>query len=829
MKLQAGEQLGHYQVLALIGTGGMGEVYRARDARIGRDVALKVLPCSAGSDLMRRFEQEARAAGMLNHPNVLTVYDVGSHDGTPFIVSELLEGTSLREHLSSRLALRKAVEYARQIARGLAAAHDKGIVHRDLKPENIFILEDGRVKLLDFGLVKLIRPETTPDSETQQLVTDAGTVLGTAGYMSPEQVRGENADHRSDIFSLGVVLFEMLSGQQPFRRETAVETMNAILHDDAMLSGEVPVAIARITHRMLEKQPADRFQSVKDLAFALEAVEGSSDTTSTPMPMPRKRGARAASAPKSTPIQYERMTFRRGFIMSARFMHDGSVIYGAAWEDRPVEVFTGTKFSPESRPIGVGHADVLAVSPQGELAVSLGRRYLGGFVTSGTIARMPLGGAPRVLCENAQDADWSPDGRSLLVVRPVGGMHRIEWPLGNVIYETTTWISHARISPKGDLIAFIEHPVWGDDGGAVAVIDRSGNVRVRSSHEWNSTGGLAWHPKGDEVWVAGAAHGADRDIAALSMSGRERAVLAFPGRLALHDIDAKGGVLITSDNGRREAVAGRRGDNPERNVSWFDWSWLAGITPDGTGVLMEEQGAASRGTNTIYLRPVDGSPAVRLAEGRARGMPLSPDGKWILASHATNSDSCLELLPVGAGESRPVVCPGLDEMLWWEFFPDGQRALLLASRGNDPKRMWEVWLDGSQEPREISQMSVRWPIKMSNDGRSVAAIGIDDVLRIFPIDGGEPRVLAACSAEDLPIQWTEDDRALFVYQRGRINVPIDRVDIETGARTNWLNLHPPDPAGILDIMPIHMTADGETYAYGYRRFLSDLYVVSGLV
>src|SRR6185369_16538516 len=175
MKLQAGEQLGPYQVLALIGAGGMGEVYRARDSRIGRDVAVKVLPCSVTSDLMRRFEQEARAAGMLNHPNVLTVYDVGSHEGSPFIVCELLEGVSLREQLTMRLPARKAIEYAQQIARGLAAAHDKGIIHRDLKPENIFILDDGRVKLLDFGLVKLIQPEVTQDSETQQLVTDAGT------------------------------------------------------------------------------------------------------------------------------------------------------------------------------------------------------------------------------------------------------------------------------------------------------------------------------------------------------------------------------------------------------------------------------------------------------------------------------------------------------------------------------------------------------------------------------------------------------------------------------------------------------------------------------
>ena len=820
MKLQAGEQLGPYQVLALIGAGGMGEVYRARDSRIGRDVAVKVLPCSATSDLMRRFEQEARAAGMLNHPNVLTVYDVGSHEGSPFIVSELLEGTSLRAQLLTRLPLRKAIEYAQQIARGLAAAHDKGIVHRDLKPENIFILDDGRVKLLDFGLVKLLRPEVTQDSETQQLVTDAGTVLGTAGYMSPEQVRGEPADHRSDIFSQGVVMFEMLTGLQPFRRETAVETMNAILHDDVLVPSEVPNGVARITQRMLEKNPGDRFQSVKDLAFALEAIDGSDASVITPS---RRRTPRTPMKPPP-PLHYQRLTYRRGFIMSARFMHDG-FIYGAAWEDQPVEIFTSSSLSPESRPIHPGQAaDVLAVSRTGELAISLGRSYLGGFVTSGTIARMPIGGAPRVICQQGQEADWSPDGKSLLILRPSGGMYRIEWPLGTVVYETPLWISHPRISPNGELIAFIEHPVWGDDGGRVMIIDRGGNMRVRSSDHWTTTGGLAWHPKGDEVWIAGAKRGADRDLYAVSTSGKERRVLAFPGRVSLHDIDAARGVLISSDSGRREAVAARRGE-AERNLSWFDWSWLAGLTSDGKEILIEEQGAAAHGTNTIYLRPIDGSPAVKIAEGRARGMPLSPDGEWILA---LNNDGCLELLPVGAGETRTVACPNLETLLWWQFFPGGKRVVLLGNRPGEATRIFELDLDGNGGPREVSPFPVTWPIVLSNDGRNVAATGVDGLMRIFPVDGGEPRLVPACTGEDVPIQWATGDDALFIYRRGRIDVPIDRIDLTTGERTTWLNIHPPDPAGVLDIMPLRITADGATYAYGYRRFLSDLYLVEGL-
>src|SRR5581483_9662615 len=411
---------------------------------------------------------------------------------------------------------------------------------------------------------------------------------------------------------------------------------------------------------------------------------------------PRKRAMKSAA--KAMPVRYERMTFRRGFVMSARFLDANSVIYGAAWEDRPLEIFTSSRQSPESLPLGI-NGDVLAVSSHAELAVSLGRRYLGGFASSGTIARMALGGAPRVLCEHAQDADWSPDGKSLLIVRQVGGMHRIEWPIGTVLYETPTWLSHARISPRGDHIAFLEHPVWGDDAGSAAVIDRSGKVVMRSPERWNTTGGLVWHPKGDEIWVAGAKHGADRDIYALTVSGKERSVLAFPGRVCVHDIDAKGSLLISSDSGRREIVAGRRGE-PGRNLSWFDWSWLAGLTVDGCSVLLEEQGAATRGVNAIYMRDLDGSPAVRLAEGRARGMPLSPDGKWILA--LSEEENCLQLLPVGIGEPRAVACPGMQTLLWWQFFPDGQRALVLANRVDQPKRMYEIWLDGSHAPREIS-------------------------------------------------------------------------------------------------------------------------------
>ena len=279
MPIAPGSKLGPYEVVAPLGAGGMGEVYRARDARLGRDVAIKVLPGAlvADAERLRRFEQEARAASALNHPNILVVHDTGRHDEMPYLVTELLEGETLRARLQSGpLLSRKAVEHAGQIASGLAAAHEKGIVHRDLKPENVFLTHQGQAKILDFGLARLGAGEPErEDSPTRTRGTDPGSVLGSAGYMSPEQVRGQTADHRSDIFSFGVVLFEMLTGERAFRRGTAAETMTAILKEEPPEQPEskaLPPALERIVRHCLEKRPEDRFQSARDLAFDLQAL-----------------------------------------------------------------------------------------------------------------------------------------------------------------------------------------------------------------------------------------------------------------------------------------------------------------------------------------------------------------------------------------------------------------------------------------------------------------------------------------------------------------------------------------------------------------------------
>src|SRR5512143_4142180 len=388
MTLAAGSRLGPYEILSPLGAGGMGEVYRAKDPRLGREVAVKVLPASFSNDAdrLRRFEQEARAAGLLNHPNITAVYDIGSHDGAPYVVSEFLEGETLRAALAGgHLSARKAIDHAIQLAQGLAAVHDKGIVHRDLKPENVFVTKDGRVKILDFGLAKLTHAEqggsAVTNLPTATGATEPGVVLGTLGYMSPEQGKGKPADARSDIFSFGAILYEMLSGQRAFQADSAAETMSAILREDppdlSVTNQSLPPGIDRILRHCLEKNPEQRFQSARDLAFDLGALSDvSAAGRLSPMAGPEPRAAKtrlpviAIAAAlllaagtlaagyflglrkgTSPPPAFRQLTFRRGAIWGARLGADGkSVLYTASWEGKPTEIYVSHPESPDPRP-----------------------------------------------------------------------------------------------------------------------------------------------------------------------------------------------------------------------------------------------------------------------------------------------------------------------------------------------------------------------------------------------------------------------------------------------------------------------------------------------
>src|SRR5262245_41992371 len=603
MTLAAGTRLGPYGIAAPLGAGGMGEVYRARDERLKRDVAIKVLPASRSQDpdRLKRFEQEAQAAGVLNHPNITAVYDFGSHDGAPYIVTELLEGETLRSRLGSgAISPRKAIDYAVQIAKGLAAAHDKGVVHRELKPENVFLTKDGRVKILDFGLAKL-RLDGAESGQTDLKTVSGGTqpgvVLGTMGYMSPEQVRGKAADKRSDLFSFGTILYEMLSGQRAFRGDTAADTITAILTkeppDLSQTNKDIQPGLDRIVRHCLEKNPEERFESARDVAFDLEALSTVSTPTATGVhklpagPVRRPWGLLALAAVLGAavaaplvysvgkkagfvqPPSFRQITFSRGEVGSSLFAPDGqTIVYSAGWEGKPFEIFINRPESPESRPFGLGAAEVLSISKAGEMAVSLNRRPLHPFVRVGRLARISIaGGAPRDILDDVQFADWSPDGQSLAIVRDVGVKNRLEFPIGKVLFETTGWVGQVRVSPKGGVVAFVDHPFPNDDGGRVCVVDLAGKKR-EITPIYATVQGLAWTPDGNEIWYTAAEGGFNRAVHAVTPGGKPRLVGRVPGISTIRDISKDGPALMTTESARVGIRHRGPADGKDHEPSW---------------------------------------------------------------------------------------------------------------------------------------------------------------------------------------------------------------------------------------------------------------------
>jgi|HubBroStandDraft_1064217.scaffolds.fasta_scaffold00002_159 Tol biopolymer transport system component len=857
MSLTAETQLGPYKIIALIGAGGMGEVYRARDTRLLRDVALKVLPESftTDPDRLRRFDQEARAVAALNHPNIVSVYDVGDAGGVHYIVSELLEGETLRQVISaSGMPARKAIELAVQFAQGLAAAHEQGIVHRDLKPENIFVTRSGRLKILDFGLAKLRQPQTLAETVDGMTVgeTNAGQVMGTIGYMSPEQVRGDAADYRSDIFSFGSILFEMLYGQRAFKRNTGAETMTAILNEEpAEVTARnltISPALDRIVRHCMEKEPGRRFQSAHDVAFALESVGGISGTTSVSTAAPaRGRWVRPAIAavvaiivlaaagvglaawlhPSGAVVhpKLHRITFRRGTIWNARFTPEGNLIYGAAWEGRPEELFVAENGSTESRPLGLQTTDILAVSGAGELAVSTNRHFVMGFESAGMLARAPRGGgAPRDMADDVEYADWSPDGASIAIVRRVGGKVRLEYPFGKVLYETAGWVSHPRVSPDGKLVAFVDHAYQRDDDGKVATVDRDGNKKTLTG-ELVSVQGLAWWPGGNEVWFTGTTSGSSRELHAVTVEGKERLVYLGTGTLTLHDISKDGRVLFSRDDLRAGMIGLAPGESKERDLSWHDWSVPRDISDDGKLVSFDETGEAGGETGGLYVRGTDGSPAVRLGDGRSP--TLSPDGKWALALNAAARRGLIEL-PTGAGEARPIAT-GDVQVHQAYFLPDARHILELGSvPGSHGLRLWLQGIDESA-PRPVTPegVSISYRKCVSPDGKQVAAQDPEGKITIYPLGTGSPVIVPSIQAGDVPVQWTPDGKSLLV---GRREVPsrIFTIDLASGQRKLFRSFSPADPTGLFANTPPQFSRDLKSYVYTYQRITSDLYVVDGL-
>ena len=854
MTHSSGSRLGPYEILAPLGAGGMGEVYRAKDPRLGREVAIKVLPASYSQDAdrLKRFEQEARAAGVLNHPNITAVYDIGAHEGAPYVVSELLEGETLRARAAGgALPPRKAIDYALQIAHGLAAAHEKGIVHRDLKPENLFVTKDGRVKILDFGLAKLVQPEAKGPQTELPTATEPGVVLGTIGYMSPEQVRGQPADVRSDIFAFGAILYEMLSGQRAFSGASAADTMSAILmkepQDLSVTNQSISPGLERIVRHCLEKNPEERFHSAHDVAFDLETLSGLSAPGARPSALPAASGRRSWPAVAAAlglaalvgafayvsgrkagvrpPPSFNQLTFRRGYIHEARFAPDGqTIIYSAAWEGQPAQIFVGRPGSAEATPLAPANASLLAVSSSGKMAVAL-RPKSTSFAWEGTLAEAPLaGGAAREVLEAVEWADWSPDGKSLAIARYVAGKSRLEFPIGKSLYETAGFITHPRVSPGGDAVAFLDHPSQGVDGGSVAVVDGAGRKRTLSDG-WHSVLGLAWAPGGREVWFTATRSGGNRSLWAVSTDGRERLLAKTPGILTLDDVSSDGRVLLNHDLVRLGILGLAPGETKERDLSWLDWSLVRDLSADGKTLLFDESGQGGGTNYSIYVRKTDGSPAVRLGDGAA--FALSPDGKWVASVSSGSAPRPLLLLPTGPGEPRRVPGDSINHN-WTKFSADGRRILFAGDEPKHGLRLYIQDLSGGA-PRPISPEGVRgFPISLSPDGKWASSLGPDGRAWLYPADGGEPAPVPGLEPGEAVTQWSPDGRLLYVRDPTSLPARIFRVERETGRRDLWRELMPSDSAGLLAIFGVYFSADGRSYAYSYARNLSDLYLVEGV-
>ncbi|WP_306598331.1 serine/threonine-protein kinase [Geothrix sp. 21YS21S-2] len=846
MSLPPGTLLGPYELLAPIGAGGMGEVYRARDPRLERDVAIKVLQpaFAADPDQLRRFEQEARSVALLNHPNILQVYDTGMVDGAPYIVMELLSGRNLRELLDGPpLGVRRALAIAVQVARGLAVAHEKKIIHRDLKPENIFVDPDGLVKILDFGLAKLLAhpsgdPDETREWRASQAFTQAGTLMGTAGYMSPEQVNGWSVDHRSDLFSFGIILFELVTGTPPFRRPSMAETMHAILKEDPPALGSgLPPVLERTLLRCLEKDPRRRFQSATDLVFALE---GASLPQSAILLRPRLRplppwalrtalaaGVLALAAlafaagrrgTAAEPVVYHRLTYRRGVMEGARFSPDGQTfVFGLANDGQPAQLMVGRTDGVGARPLGLPPGTrILSISATGEMALLFRKQG----AAEGTLALAPLsGGAPRELLENVFAADWGPDGQSMAVVRAgPKGQFVLDYPIGHRLYDgppvTPYILDCPRVSPRGDRVAFLEHLGIGRE--SLSVVDLEGHRTVLVEGGCDS---LQWSPDGRRIFFTYRHPDDRRDLRSVTLGGRQRILDTVLGRMNVQDISRTGRLLVDQSVDKTTLLFRGPGDRVDRDLSWLHTSILADLSPDGSRVLIGETLEGS-GPGGAYLRRTDGADAVRLGDGDP--LSLSRDGRWATVL-SNDAGKTLALLPAGPGAPRPLA---RDIRADWAVFVDGDRQVLMGGTGPDgvfrgytqdvaggPARPWP----GALAPEAFCVVAP--------DGAKVALGPLKGHLVISSLDGRRLQDLGGLGEADVPIQWHASGDSIFLADLSALPARIVRLDLATGRRTPWTDAGPSDRSGVGQLKGVAITPDGRSLAYSFVRVLtSDLYV-----
>jgi serine/threonine protein kinase/Tol biopolymer transport system component len=866
MTLDAGTRLGPYQIEGPLGAGGMGQVYRAKDVRLGRDVAIKIVRerTEADPERQRRLMQEARAASALNHPNILTVYDVGVEDDKPYIVSELIDGRPLRAELDAgRLSIKRLLDLAGQVADGLAAAHEAGILHRDLKPDNVLVNKSGRVKIIDFGLAKpIVTPGAEPDGSPTE--TEPGLIIGTVPYMSPEQARGAAADYRSDQFSFGLVLYEMATGRAAFRRDTPVQTLSAIISEDpesiASLNPKVPAPLRWVIDRCLAKDPRQRYAATADLFHDLRMlrehlVEATTTETASAAPVRQpQRGWRRHAVPvlgllvvalgsytlwsllrPAHPApHYQTLSFGQGLVTEARFAGDGSVIYAGAWVGEAPALYQTVPGRPESRKLGVPpNSGLFSVSRSGEMAFVKNCSLNWGRCIGTLALGSSTSGAHRETLANVHEADFFPNDDKRLAVAQFadGADHIFLYPEMKELHNPRGWITLMKVSPRGDLIAFLDHPTLGHRDGSVSIVDLQGN-KTELTGPWAGLNGLAWHPSGDEIWFSGSRlHLQNSGVYAVSLSKRVRDVEPPRGDIPiLSDISPDGQrVLIARQFARGEIMGLGPGETKERNLTLFDFSTVGDLSRDGRTVLLYESGTGTQGRPTAYLRPTDGGSEVRLGEGKP--LALSPDGRWAVALQRPEQQ--LVLLPTGPGNQQRTLQRGpiREYFDWAAWDPDSTLVYFAAAEEGRRSRTYVQSIQGGPPQPVTPERYVG--TSLSPDGKLLTVVGGYGQIYTCPVAGCEdPEPLDSLEGESV-LQWTPDSRSVFLRGAGDMVLNIFKVEVATGRRELWKkDLIPPHPVGLIGIAmdpgEVRITPDGRSYAYTYWLAPSRLFLVQNL-
>jgi hypothetical protein len=864
-------QIGPHAIQRELGRGGMGVVYLATDTRLDRQVAIKALPehLASDADRLARFQREAKLLATLNHPNVGAIYGLEEVDGSRYLILEYVEGETLADRLQQGpLPIDEAIAVAVQIAAALEAAHEKGVVHRDLKPGNIMIAPDGRVKVLDFGLARQTKSAASAinaDSQSPTLVSPAavhsptitGEIMGTAGYMSPEQARGKPVDKRSDIFSFGCVLYEMLGGRRAFEGETVSDLLATLLTREPQwdeLPKRVGPTLRSVLSRCLEKNRSSRYRDIGDVAYDLvrapdaDAVTASGAPKAVPARVYRVVAAVGVLATlvaitlamvlwgafrtAPSPPQFQKLTFSVQFITSGRFTSDGrTVVFSAARDRMTSELFVLRPEDLQPRKLGASNVQLLAVSATGELAVLTGAEYLSHRTYIGTLARMPLTDAPpREVLDHVTAADWSPDGSEFAVIRRIADRSRLEYPIGTVLAESTGYLSDVRISPNGELVAFMEHDLDHDNRGPVVIVNRKGAEVARSSH-YRGEEGLAWAADAKSVFFSAQSErgraptspgGGEYIIWALSLDGTVRKVLTGAVDLIIHDVHPSGKVLGSTETNLSYLVSRLAGETAERDVLSLEYSYPAAISADGRSLLFTDESLVAGPNYAVRFQATPDSPAVHLGEGKA--LDLSPDGKSVLAMVLVVPPR-LMIYAIGAGAPQDISPAGFVSYRRAFFYPDGKSLLLSGTEMGKGPRCYRLELpDGAV--RAVTPEGTDEG-RLSPDGLAVVARRRGVGWFEFPINGGEEKPLRGLKAGDEVIGWSRDGRSLFVLADRNVSPRIERYEVFTGKRKVVQELTAGGSA-VTSVWNVVLSADELSYAYTFDRSVSVLYAVEGV-